>query len=129
MVEISMRKTMFALLVAGSVILPLGSVTASAGPASFLGSNLHVARTGNSVSTVNYYRRYGYDWCCGPRYYSNYYYAPRGYGYYLPPAVYYPPPVVYYAPPVRYYAPPVVYEPYDDVYFDRPLRRRYYGGW
>ena len=38
-------------------------------------------------------------------------------------------PVVYYAPPVRYYAPPVVYEPYDDVYFDRPLRRRYYGGW
>ena len=89
-----MRKTMFALLVAGSVMLPLGSMTASAGPASFLGSNLHVARTGNSVSTVNYYRRYGYDWCCGPRYYSNYYYAPRGYGYYLPPAVYYPPPVV-----------------------------------
>ncbi len=126
-----MRKTMFALIsfVAGSVILSLGSVTASAGPASFLGSNLHVVRTGNAVSTVNYYRRYRDDWCCGPRYYSNYYYAPRAYGYYLPPAVYYPPPVVYYAPPVRYYAPAVVYEPYDDVYFDRPLRRRYYGGW
>ena len=124
-----MRKTMFALLVAGSVILPLGSMTASGWSGQFPRFQLARGAYRQSVSTVNYYRRYGYDWCCGPRYYSNYYYAPRGYGYYLPPAVYYPPPVVYYAPPVRYYAPAVVYEPYDDVYFDRPLRRRYYGGW
>ena len=126
-----MRKALLALtgLVACSVSLWSGSTTASAAPTGFLVSSSNALRTGNNVSKVNH-RRYYYDQCCAPGYYPGYYFAPRAYGYYLPPPVYYPPPVVYYAPPVpRYYAPPVEYYPEDGDYVVSPYRHRHYVDW
>jgi hypothetical protein len=108
-----MRKSLLALILAGSAPFALATAPSQASA----GAALAAPKTIDSASVVTRvdYRRHYY------RGYRTYYRGPASYGYYAPrayyraPAYYAPPapPVVYYPPPVVvYYPPPVVYGAY-----------------
>ena len=99
------------LTLASGTLVAVGSIPATAAPASpaVSGAKAHANQT--AVVMVNGDRRYRravpYGGPIAP------YYAPRGYAqpYYNQPPAYYPPAPAYYAPPSAYYAAPPAYAP------------------